>query len=265
MMTKLESDPYEINVARAWFQKWFPIAVILAVVVALVALLFLIPSPDADAATVPTTSSKAVKKMTYGSGTLGPLGARIRNGDMATADVAIFGDSITGRGYLELKNFLAASGGHTLATDAQGSRPITGTVDALLEYPQLPPIVIMAAGTNDIFAPPVVGAQVDRAKAILEGKTLLWINVQACRTGASYDTATRIADQRNTGWVNAQIASRLPASQIIDWNVNFASKPERIGWYLQDGVHPWAGVSPAGYDGTAHWRAVIMGKLGPVL
>lgn len=244
-----------------------------AVAVLLVAGVLLTAAPvrplGADAVAVscakPSKTKKAASKMDYGSGVLGPLGARVRDGDMATADVAIFGDSITVRGCGELKSWLAGIG-KTLATDAQGSRPVTTTADAIEEYDvaALPPIIIVAAGTNDIFDPVVFGAQMDRILAHLAGKTVLWIDVQACRTGQT--AAVKLADQRNSMAINMQIHERLPANRIVTWAWSFISNPARLAMYLQDGVHPWAGpTGPNGADGTANWRAWIMLKLGPLL
>lgn len=246
--------------------------VVAAVIVAvlLVGLLSAVPNDagaSADAVGCLSPKKKAATKMDYGSGTLGPLGTRVIDGDMATADVGIFGDSITVRGCGELKSWLAGLG-KVLATDAQGSRAVTTTADDIEGYAVLPPIVVVAAGTNDIFNPVVFGAQMDRILAHLTAKGVqhvLWIDVQVCRTGASITASMRIADQRNSMAVNMQIHERLPASQIVPWAWSFISNPARLGYYLQDGVHPYLGMQPSGYDGTANWRAWIMTKLGPLL
>lgn len=249
--------------------------VALGAVLAVLAL-YAVPTPPADATPTASTAAgcaktrKAVTKMDYGSGTLGPLGAYVKDGDMAIADVGIFGDSITVRGCGELKAWLLANGGHTLATDAQGSREVTKTAADLETYAVLPRTVIMAIGTNNIMNPTVFGAQMDRILAHLaahpEVEHVLWIDVQACRT--TLPVATQIADQRNSMAINMQIHERLPASQIVTWAWSFISNPARLGMYLEGGVHPYVGPQPAGSghgDGTANWRAWIMLKLGPLL
>lgn len=246
---------------------------VLAAVVAavlLVGLLSAVPNDagaSADAAGCLSPRKRVATKMDYGSGILGPLGTHVLDGDMATADVGIFGDSITARGCGELKAHLAGLG-KTLATDAQSSREVAKTADDIEAYAVLPPIVIVAAGTNNIFAPTVFGAQMDRILAHLEAKGVehvLWVDVQVCRTGASYSTSNRIADQRNSMAINMQIHERLPASKIVPWAWAFIANPSRLSLYLQDGVHPWVGAGDGHGDGTAHWRAWIMTKLGPLL
>lgn len=249
--------------------------VTLGAVLAVLAL-YAVPTPPADATPAASTVAgcakprKAATKMDYGSGTLGPLGAYVKDGDMATADVGIFGDSITARGCGELKAWLLANGGHTLATDAQASRPVTKTADDLETYATLPKRVIMAVGTNDIMNPTVFGSQMDRILAHLathsEVEHVLWIDVQACRTGLP--VATQIADQRNSMAINMQIHERLPSSQIVPWAWAFISNPARIPMYLEGGVHEYVGPQPAGSghgDGTAHWRAWIWTRLAGLL
>lgn len=243
-----------------------------AVLAAVALLLPVAPASPAGAVSAvagcakPTKTKKATAKMDYGSGTLGPLGSQVLDGDMATADVGIFGDSITVRGCGELKSWLAGLG-KTLATDAQGSRAVTKTADDIETYTVFPPVVIVAAGTNDIFNPLVFGAQMDRILAYLASKGVehvLWIDVQACRT--SQTATVKLADQRNSMAINMQIHERLPGSKVVPWAWSFISNPARLAMYLQDGVHPWAGpTGPNGADGTANWRAWIMTKLGPLL
>jgi hypothetical protein len=238
--------------------------------------LYAVPTPPADATPTASTAAgcakpkKVATKMDYGSGILGPLGTYVKDGDMATADVGIFGDSITIRGCGELKAWLAANGGHTLATDAQASRPITKTATDIESYAALPPVVIVAAGTNDIFNPTVFGAQMDRILAYLathaEVQHVLWIDVQACRVNQV--AAVKLADQRNSMAINMQIHERLPANQIVPWAWSFISNPVRLAEYLEDGVHPYVGPQPAGSghsDGTANWRAWIWTKLAALL
>jgi hypothetical protein len=200
----------------------------------------------------------------YGSGTLGPAGTHARTGTMATADVALFGDSISRRGTADLIARVVAVA-RTLATDTQDGRTTAATVDAILAEPVLPPNVIMAAGSNDIFDPPAMAAQIARLRAELPaGVKLFWVDVQVART--SKTTVVQMADQRNSGWVNAQIHAGCSAPcVVVPWAASLASKPSRLTAYLQDGVHPYVGATgPGGSNGTAYWAAVLMSKVGPL-
>ncbi|MEV6413870.1 hypothetical protein [Kribbella sp. NPDC051718] len=199
----------------------------------------------------------------YGSGVLGALGAHTTTGDMATADVGLFGDSIAQRGTPELTNWLAGLG-KTLATDNQGGCTTENALDRTANYPTLPQVIIMATGANDIFQPPLLTDQLSMALALFAGHDLMWVDVQVCRPG----TVTRqIADQRNTGYVNGFIRDAITPDRVAGWSRTFAKAPARLGMYLEtDGVHPRVGPQPQPYgDGTAHWRAIVMGVLGGLL
>lgn len=223
----------------------------------------LIPMGGADAATAPKPKPK-VTSMTYGSGTLGPLGSKVLKGNMATAQVGFFGDSITARNATEMVNYLATKG-IAAAVDAQGSRNAEVTLDDLEAYATVPDVIVMEAGTNDIFNPIAFAAQVDRAKVLLAGKTLLWVDVQASRN--SQPEAVKIADQRNSMLVNRALYSKLPAASIISWSYALGSAPGRLtpAGYLEDGVHQWTSDTATHDNGVAYRRAVIMLVLGPVL
>ena len=185
----------------------------------------------------------------YGSGQLGDWTqlTHATFGNFATADVVIVGDSITMAGWNELQTTLNASG-YSLAGSYWAGRPTTPAVDWTVSLSRKPPILVMASGTNDIFNPPVMAAQVARLKAWAGTSTrILWVDVQASR--ASY----AVADQRNSMWVNQQIWTNLPASNVCQWSRWFAEQPPRLTQYLSDGVHPIEGV------GTNFWAAVIKG------
>jgi hypothetical protein len=193
----------------------------------------------------------------YGSGDLGTWQTLAHGtiGDPATADVLIVGDSITTRCWTDLRDSLAAKG-KTLAVNYWSGRPTTPAVDWLTAQPAVPPIVVMATGSNDIFDPTVMAAQIQRTTAYLpDPNSLLWVDIQAART----ETAT--ADQRNSGWINGQIRDQLAPSQVVPWSVWFASSPNRIPMYLQDGVHPWVTAGTGHGDGCAFWAAVLMGPI----
>lgn len=199
--------------------------------------------------------------LSYGSGELGTWQTLSNGiiGDPATADVLVIGDSITGRCWTDLRDSLAAKG-KTLAVNYWSGRPTTPAVDWLTAQPTVSQLVVMATGTNDIFNPPVMTAQIQRVKAYLpDPDRLLWVDVQVART--SQDAAVRLADQRNSGWVNNQLREQLDPSQIVPWSWWFASNPSRLALYLEDGVHPWASAGTGHGDGAAFWAAVLMGPI----
>jgi hypothetical protein len=198
----------------------------------------------------------------FGSGTLGNWQAMTHGitGNWSTANVGIIGDSITTRCRNSFAT-LVAKRGKTLAVNYWSGRPTTPTVDWLLSQPRLPRVLVVQSGSNDIFDPRPVGAQVARLKAGLpSGITLLWSDVQVSRT--KYSAAVQLADQRNSMWVNNQLRENLPKSQLIPWSVWFASSPSRLPYYLQDGVHPWAAAGTGHGDGCAFWAAAIMAVAG---
>ena len=197
----------------------------------------------------------------YGSGHLGDWSQRSHSltNNWGTADVAIVGDSITGLGWPTLQASLSQSG-KTLAVDSWNGRPTAPAVDALLARPVLPKILVMATGTNDIFDPTAMGAQISRVVDNVQDlgvDHLFWVDVQACRTHVR--GPMQIADQRNAGWVNNQIHSGVHANQVIPWQQWLISKPGRLATYLSDGIHPKPG------KGTVFWSWVIMNNLSPLL
>lgn len=175
-------------------------------------------------------------------------------------DVRIYGDSITFGGKsalaVELNNL-----GYTVFVDAWSGRPTTPAVDALVAETWLPNEVIMAKGTNDIFNPTVMGAQVQRAENFIAqynaangtSVRLWWVDVQATRWGQT-DVIER-NDQRNSMAVNLDIYQRIPTNQVIGWTGRFMDNPNLLTTYLVDGVHPKAGT------GYAYWAAIIRGWL----
>lgn len=194
--------------------------------------------------------------MDYGSGTGGgPVGTPVRSTIPYTniSDVMIVGDSITVRGY---KDLAAALPGKRLAVDAQAGRNTADSIDSLFASMRagmvLPPVLIMATGSNDVFDPFVMAAQVKRLLAgVPPGTRVYWVDVQVSRP------ATAVADQRNSAQVNRAIWLGCTGScTVISWATFFAVKPARIGWYLDSGgVHPIMGV------GTRAWAALIAGAL----
>ena len=170
-----------------------------------------------------------------------------RDGD-PQADVVIVGDSITTRGYDQLATWLAGRG-KTLAGSYWSGRPVTPAVDWALSLSTKPKILVMASGTNNIFdSVQTTLPQVQRLKAWAdaEPKTrLIWVDTYAQRA------ATDTCDLRNSGWVNNQIREGMAGDQVCSWWYGFAQDPNRVGNYLQDGIHPYEGV------GTNYWAAVV--------
>ena len=209
----------------------------------------------------------------YGSG---QLGTWTNWGHGQTTDPAasvwLFGDSITNRCWPRLDTRLKAKGAK-LAVNYWSGRPTAPTVDEVLKWIRdgkpLPQVLVMAAGANDIYNPPVVAGQVARLKAALpDSVQLVWVDVHAGRWGASYSTATQIANMRNSMWVNSQIRAVLPDSQVAAWSYQIAALPGRgvsLSYYLQDGVHPWPSKVSGHGDGCDLWAYAIMGKVGPLL
>jgi len=154
----------------------------------------------------------------------------------AVSDVLVVGDSITVANYKALAGQLP---GLRLAVNARSGRGTTDSVTAVLAMPYVPPVVIMAVGSNDVPNPPVMAAQITRLRTALEprGITVRWVSVQVVRYRGT--AAVQLADQRNTGWVNAQIhAGCVAPCRVIDWFAMLASYPSyRLPAYLRDGVH----------------------------
>jgi hypothetical protein len=191
----------------------------------------------------------------YGSGTLASYTTYAHGvtGNFATADVGLVGDSITTLGRPDFAAALALDG-KTLACDYWSSRPTTPAVTTTLSRPVLPRILVMACGTNDIFLPTGMTAQIARfTPAVLAAKGvehLLWVDVHCCRTKVPLQT--QVYDERNTCLVNNQIHDSIDKDHIVPWNwtINYRGITWP-GYYLSDGVHPKAGL------GTKFWAACL--------
>lgn len=193
----------------------------------------------------------------FGSGAIGAWSS-LAHGyigpSMDAADVLIVGDSITTLGREELTAAVQAEN-KTLAVAYWSGRPTTPAVDYVLSATVLPPILVMACGANDVYTPTVMEAQIHRLLDVtLPGvEHLLWVDVQVCRP------AYALADQRNSGYINAQIRNVLDSNHVVPWSEWFAKDPNRIATYLDSGgVHPINGI------GTNFWAEVIMKKLRPL-
>jgi len=199
----------------------------------------------------------------YGSGTLADYTTYAHGviGNFSTADVGLVGDSITTLGHTDFSAALSLLG-KTAAIDYWSSRPSSPAITTTLSRPTLPRIMVMATGTNDIFAPTGMAAQIARmSPSVLAAQgvqELFWVDVHCCRTKVPLQT--QVYDERNTCLVNAQIHDALDKDHIIPWNwtLNYRG----ITWptyYLQDGVHPKPSI------GTKFWAACLVNFIKPFL
>jgi hypothetical protein len=174
----------------------------------------------------------------YGSGDIGVWTGLTHGtlGDPSTAEAVLVGDSITTATGAATRDQVAAAG-HTLAVNYWSGRPTKDAVDWILALPVIPKRVILASGTNDLFDPPAYGVQLARLKAGVPADVrIMVVDVQAARPDST--TSTKVADQRNTGWLNLQIREQFAPADIIGWFRMFAVQPNRIGLYLKpDGIH----------------------------
>lgn len=169
-------------------------------------------------------------------------------------DVRLYGDSITFGGKSAFAAEMAARG-LTTYVDAWSGRPTTPVADAIVAETVFPPVVVVASGTNDIFNPTVMAAQIvrirDHIKAVSPTTKLFWVDVQATRWGQTEYTERN--DQRNSMAINMAIWNNLDKGQIVQWSQRFLANPALLGTYLIDGVHPKTG------SGYAYWAAILRG------
>jgi len=175
----------------------------------------------------------------YGSGCLDTLWktrAHGQYGKLTGPDVLLVGDSITTlcKGYFTSR---VQSAGLTWGVSYWSSRPTQAAVDWVLSLSVKPLVLVMALGTNDIYDPPRMAAQIARLKAGLPNTDIRWVDVRAARP------ASATADLRNSRWVNSQIwaAAGISGVKWIGW---FDEQPNRAKTYIDaKGVHP---TDPAG-------------------
>jgi lysophospholipase L1-like esterase len=199
----------------------------------------------------------------YGSGTLGNwTGMSQSVSTPQTIRAAVAGDGVFGFGdslgvstFRDLAVRLGPSG-IVLAVNAKSGRPTAPTVDILSQWAaayRLPRRIVMAVGSNDIFNPSVFSTQVNRVMTITGPNVIVyWPEIHVSRWSQS--TGIQVADQRNSGWLNAQLyaaAAKHANLKIISWASFLAQKPGyRIPAYLSDGVHTTAA-------GTASRNSVL--------
>lgn len=227
-----------------------------AALIAATATLALTAPADADH----TVTQPRKTTTNYGSGTwTGPIGSPTQTGNIHTAAVALYGDSISNRCTPDIRTALAAEG-KTLYTFTWPSQNIAGLTDAMTTAIRQPPDVIMAAGTNDAFNPFAAPAAIARAKAFLNqtDSELYWVDTYVGRPAYLAD------DVRNSGQVNAAITAAIAPDHVIGWLPALTAARGRgrpSSYYLQDGVHPWISAGTNHGDGCAFLAAIIAGAL----
>lgn len=118
--------------------------------------------------------------------------------------------------------------------------------------------IVVASGSNDVFNPAAWWQQVNRVMAAADGKPVYWVSVFVDRWSGSEDR--RIADMRNSAWLNDQLYSLKPSYpnlHIIDWHAYLSQgwNETKIASWLTDGVHPTA----AGVDAWCDLLELRMG------
>lgn len=183
----------------------------------------------------------------YGSGALGTWStgstAISEPWQFDSAPVWEYGDSIMRADGYDFAVRLYTAKSATLAVNNWNGRPTGPAVDQLLldlAAHAAPKVIVMATGTNDIFAPPMMAAEIDRVMAAVPSTTqVVWVNVWAQRSGQS--TTVQMADMRNAAWVNMQVAQadgKYTNLTAVGWYEFLAEYPtSRPGSYLADGVH----------------------------
>lgn len=176
-----------------------------------------------------------------GSGCLDPLWptrAHGQYGNLSGPDVLLVGDSIT----TLCKSFLTPrlqAQNLTWGVSYWSGRPTKPAVDWALSLSVKPRVIVMAIGTNDIYNPGVMAAQIQRLVNGMPGVRIMWVDVRAERP------AYAVADMRNSRTVNAQIWNDL-AITPVKWIGWFDAQPSRKALYIdKGGVHP---TNPAGCD-----------------
>lgn len=237
----------------------------LAAVTAIFGGLMAVPVPAEAGSTTTAVTQRRSTPPNYGSGVwTGTTSPVVRSGDPVTADVLLVGDSIGQRCTADTRTALAAEG-KSLATITQSSQNAEGLVTLLLAEPTVPTKVYLEAGTNSVFNPPEMAAQIARVQnwAADNGVTIYWGDTYVGRP------ATPTADARNSGWVNAFIYSAVPYDHVIKWQAAIAAavgrgggaSPGMLEYYIQDGVHPWSNAGTGHGDGCAFFGAVVAGGI----
>ena len=230
---------------------------VLSLSAATIGLLYAVPNQADAKSAYAQTMSEPEAQTDYGSGFPGgPVGTPVKS----TADYTgrsvwmVVGDSITVRGY---KALAATHPDQRLAVDAWSGRNTQLAVDSVLATlneigpDNFPAQLIMATGTNDIFNPFVMPAQIQRLLSAVPSTTkVYWVDVQA-------DRPSYTGDQRNSMMVNKAIWQNCTGNcEVISWAGFLAAKPSRLGMYIDAG-----GVHPTIPTGVNAWAAVLGGAV----
>jgi len=201
----------------------------------------------------------------YGSGTWGgPVGTAIQDPGWAspTLRVGLVGDSIAVRCASTLRGVFTTAG-VTVAVRARSGQNTGNANDWLTSLTYKPDYLVFLTGTNDVFDPSVMPAQIARTKTMVpSGTTLVWADTYVARKTVA--ATVREQDRSNSGWVNQAVHSMIPAGHVIDWNQNIRSTVGRGGqalvdYYVPDGVHPSA------TGGCANYAEIVMQTMRPLL
>jgi hypothetical protein len=151
------------------------------------------------------------------------------------------GDSISVTTSRELAAILLPSHNLLAVNEWSGrdTAPAVTAIEAMVKTFGRSHRILMATGSNDIFAPEVMSGQIDRLMRIAgPNRKVFWITIYVSRW--RYPPAVQLADRQNTTLVNKQIyaaKSRWPNLVIIPWDKWLSAKPTRYAYYLRDGVH----------------------------
>lgn len=96
-------------------------------------------------------------------------------------------------------------------------------------------------GSNDMFDPPAVQAQIVRAKAIFPNSEIVVIDTWAART--TQPVSVQLNDVANTAWVNQFLRAGFDEDHVADWAATVRYAVNRggsslVASYVPDGIHP---------------------------
>jgi hypothetical protein len=140
-------------------------------------------------------------------------------------------------------------------------RPTAPVADWVEEFHRRIPDrgIVIASGSNDIFYPKYWWKQVQRVLDVADGRPVYWVSVYVDRWGSS-DPDQRVADLRNSAWINQQLYAMQvhnPNLIVVDWFAYLSqgyNEANVAGW-LTDGVHP----TTAGIDAWSDLLELRMG------
>lgn len=154
--------------------------------------------------------------------------------------VLVVGDSITVFTRPTLERVLG-SVGWSVCIDARRTETTRGALDHFAAdgaFPAYVDVVVMATGTNDWVDPAAFVGQVARARALAEGRPLLWITTWVHPTAFSArDAAAALASARRVNSVIRRLVDRARPGSVVDWYAAVAAGPSRPRAFLRDGVH----------------------------